>query len=106
MPTLQVNVFGGLNSNDQTDALVGRAFSYAQDGTLIQQAPMESPNLHDVDFDPAGLRKRLGSTTYTSLVASLSVGETIIRGYTWVTPGTTTEVQLCVTSKSIWSDSG
>ena len=100
---IETTTFGGVNFSDQSPLLIQRAFEPV-DGGFVQRAPLESPNLINVDFLERAIGKRKGSALLESLASVMVASEIIIAIKSWVTPGTTTEVQVAVGKLSIYTN--
>ncbi len=103
-----ISVFGGLNVDDQVDELVKRSHR-GTEGGFTQVAPIESPNLKNIDYTSVGIKKRQGSTEKDSLVTIMVVDDVLVKGinFTHATPGDT-ESQIIVSKKdnlyqSVWN---
>ena len=106
MPEMfSIEYFGSVNQRDQSDALIARSHTQVQGGfRQAPNVPSESPYMLNVDYDPQGLRKRLGSTLYKSLISLLQSGETLLGGCEFLPANSGTRIQFIVGSKSFYSD--
>ncbi len=98
-----ISQFGGMNSSDQADMLVSRAYQATQNG-YVQKIPVESPDLKNMDFDQKGIRPRFGSVEDSNLSSVMVSGESLIRGVEWNNPSTGTRIEIVVGKKSIYTN--
>ena len=109
LPLQQIdfNTFGGGNWSDQPGALIRRSHRRVEGG-FAQVAPVESPNLDNMDFVERAIGKRKGSTLLADYSAVLISGDAIIKEASFVTPGTTgtagIEYQVGVGAKGIYTN--
>lgn len=101
MPTINFDIFGGMNQSDQPQALINRAFQEGQNG-FSQYAPVESPNLQDMDFDQFGIKSRKGSIENEDISSVLITGEVLIKGIEWDAPADGAKTEIIVGRKSIY----
>ena len=100
--TWEMRVFGGVNYADQADLLAARAF---QDGVGVQIAPVESPDLQNIDFlSRQGLGTRLGSAEFEDLTALLDGGETLLGGKEIVSAATNQVIMLVIGTVHIFTN--
>lgn len=100
-----IEFFGSMNQRDQSDALISKSHARVQGGFLQNPgSPAESPYMLNVDYDPNGLRKRLGSALYKSLTSLLQSGETILGGFEFLPANGAARIQFIVGSMSFYSD--
>ena len=99
--SFNINIFNGLNENDQANELVPRAYQQGQAG-MQQVSPVESPNLKNIDFSSDGLAKRRGSTESDDLTGVTVVGEELIAGTFFRVHNSVQKPNLIVGKKSIY----
>lgn len=83
MKAVSYTMFGGVNYADDPGSLFGRAFKGDDKGNFGQFAPVELPDLQNMDFFPSGIGKRLGSTysaTLTTLMATVETAASVAAG--------------------------
>ena len=103
MRSLRIEQVSGVNWNDPSETIINRAFRLIQGG-FQQIAPMEWRSGLNLDFSRQSLRKRSGSTLYSTLVPLLAGGETLLRGTQFsenVTTGSQYD-EIVVSTKSIY----
>ena len=100
MPDMfSIEFFGSMNQRDQSDALISKSHVSTQGGFRQNPGiPAESPYMLNVDYDPAGLRKRLGSALYKSLTAIMQSSETLLGGFEFMPANGATRIQFIVGS--------
>jgi hypothetical protein len=106
MPLRQIQVadFGGINQNDQDEVLIRQSFQGSQGG-MNQIAPVESPNLKNIDFVQGGLKQRSGSVTYKTI--PFTAGDSVlVETVEWEDPATAAIIEVAVTDKSIYAKTG
>jgi len=87
---LDIQQFHGGNYYDQAEELIARSFKSGQGG-FVQYAPVESPDVRNIDFDQRGIRKRAGSGFDTSVTGQS--GEVVVNATTYVAvDGTISEI--------------
>jgi hypothetical protein len=96
-----VAVMGGMNVQDQSDLLMNRSHQVNQIGSQ-QVAPIESPNLMNIDFDTQGFRNRKGSTELDDLSSVMVSSEELIRGIEFTVSSDGSTVEVIVGKKSIY----
>lgn len=106
MPDLYaIDNFGGMNQRDPSDALVSKSHQMVQGG--FRQAAgtaAESPYMLNVDYDPKGLRKRLGSALYASLTGVLVASDELLGGFEFLPANGAGRVQFIVSKKTFYTD--
>lgn len=84
MPLVFASTFwGGVNYREQAEDLLGRTHTFVENAGWVQRPGVgtESPDAQNSDFDPQGLRKRLGSTEWQDLTGVLVASETLLGGF-------------------------
>lgn len=97
----EITVFGGLNESDQANTLVRRSYQVSN-GFFSQIAPVESPELMNIDFDSDGLSKRNGSAEDSDITGQLVTDDELLAGYWFNVPGSNEEPEVLVGKKSIY----
>ena len=100
---ITVTVWGSMNVRDQSDQLIQRSHRQTQAG-WAQQAPMETPDALNIEYTNKGPRKRRGQATDASLATLMAAGETLIHGYSWHHPTTGAQIQIVVSTRTIYVD--
>ncbi len=101
---LSMNHWGGANYRDQADALFSRSHQQVKGGW--QQYPgvgVESPDAYNIDYDPQGLQKRLGSVSYQDLTSILVASDALLGGFEFRSPGGS-RAEFAIGKKSIYTD--
>ena len=102
MPTeFSVGFFGGMNSNDQANTLVRRSHREVEGG-FAQFAPMESPDIQDMDFSQGGITTRKGSFEDANLSSIMLPGDTLLKGIEWENPSDGTKIEVIVSKLTIY----
>lgn len=101
MPEFSIQYFGGINENDQANALVPRSYVEGESG-YQQRASIESPQMINIDYDTQGIRTRLGSLEDANLTSILVTAEVLVAGCEWINPSTNVRVEIVVGKKSIY----
>jgi hypothetical protein len=100
---LSVQLFGGINQNDQEELLINRSYQ-ANQGGFSQIAPMEFTDSRNTDFDQNGIRKRKGSIEHAdleTLIQGININDELIDGILWSDPATDDQYEVIVTKYSI-----
>lgn len=97
----EITVFGGLNQSDQANTLVRRSYQMTEGG-FSQIAPVESPDLLNIDFDSEGISKRKGSFEDSDITTELVSGDELLAGYWFKVPGSLEKPEVLVGKKSIY----
>lgn len=105
LPLLQIDfsIFGGGNWSDQPRELIQRAYQSAAGG-FQQIAPVESPDMENIDFIERAIGKRKGSSSLDDYSSVLISGDTILKQIAWIKPNSTTEVNVACGAKGIYTD--
>ena len=101
--TISMDVFGGGNWSDSPPAMIKRAFQFGQGG-FSQVAPVESPDLENVDYIERVVGKRKGSAKLDDYSSVLISGDTILKQTAWIIPGGTTEVEIAAGAKGLYTN--
>lgn len=100
-----IGIYGGLNVNDQEDALVLRSHTPTQGG-FAQRAPAESPYLKNIDFTRTGIKERLGSAEVRDLTSGgdnvLLASDELIAGCEWTDSNSTDRYEVIVSKQTIY----
>ena len=98
---LSIDSWGGMNARDQADQLVSRSHAPSQGGwAQYPGVGAESPDMLNVDYDPQGIQKRLGSASYADLSATIPSGDSMILGGEWRT-SSGARIEFAVTTTTI-----
>ena len=98
-----IKSFGGLNIAQQEDELFMRSHRQTESG-FTQVAPIESPNMWNMDYAREGIAKRQGSAEEDDISGVIVSGEVLIRGTEWSDPASGSLIQVIVGKKSIYTD--
>ena len=94
---------GGVNAADFSGELINR--SHIKTGDVWRQvAPMESPEMPNIDFFKNGWGTRLGSAESADLTGVMVANEALIDGYEWRSPATNARINVLVGVKSIYTN--
>ena len=100
-----VTYFGGQNSDDDSDKLIGYSHVMTDTGSWVQRPRMglELPATKNVDFYPQGIGKRRGSLLYDDMSGVMVASETIIAGTEFEKPDGT-KATILLGRKAIYVD--
>jgi len=103
MLTFQVEQFGGLNVNDESEKLLGRSHQFTQNVGWLQKAPVECVRCENIDFDKNGILKRAGSTLESTAASLFATGEVVINAIQYMS-AIGQSIAVIVTDLSIYVD--
>lgn len=108
--SIQIQMWGGVNYREQSDALVGRSMSF-DNGVWSHRfganglIPLESPFARNFDFERQNIRKRKGHILFVNLTNSPNIflsGDSLIDGIEYVSGATNQRVFVVVSKKTIY----
>lgn len=103
MLTFQIEQFGGLNVNDPAEKLLRRSHRFAENFGWQQIAPVECIQCRNMDWTKDGIKKRAGSTLFSSFSSLLSSGEVFVNSI-FYTAAIGAKIIVVVTSNSIYTN--